>query len=189
MGIGRDSLKRRAVLLDRDGVINEAVVRDGKPYPPRDATELIIVPGAAEALAELKSRGFLLIVVTNQPDVRRGKTPVQVVEEIHAALASRLPLDDFFMCPHDDRDACDCRKPLPGLLLQAAAKYDFNLRTSYMIGDRWRDIAAGFAAGCRTIFIDRRYNERSPEPRPDVSVSTLVEAVRWILKQEDKSSE
>ena len=173
----------RAVFLDRDGVINEAIVRDGKPYPPSNVAETRIGDGARQALTELKRRGFLLLVVTNQPDVRRGRTSRENVEEIHRFLADQLPLDDFFACYHDENDNCGCRKPKPGLLLEAAEKHGVDLKRSYLVGDRWRDIDAGAAAGCRTIFIDRDYQERAPSATPDFVASSLPQAVHWILKQ------
>jgi D-glycero-D-manno-heptose 1,7-bisphosphate phosphatase len=172
---------RRAVFLDRDGVLNEPILRDGQPYPPSGLHELTIVPDAAAALARLKHRDFLLIVVTNQPDVGRGTSTEADVERINRHLASYLPLDDFFTCHHDDCDHCDCRKPLPGLLVKAAAKYGIDLAKSYMIGDRWRDIDAGTAAGCKTILIDRHYNERKSAAKPDCVVASLLEACNWIL--------
>ena len=174
----------RAVFLDRDGVLSEPVVRDGRPYPPSGLDELTIAPRAQPSLARLKQLGFLLLVVTNQPDVRRGTSTQAEVERINRRLAEELPLDDFFVCYHDDSDRCDCRKPLPGLLLEAASQYAVDLKTSYMVGDRWRDIDAGFAAGCRTILIDRHYNEREPQARPDCIVQSLAEACDWILTQE-----
>jgi D-glycero-D-manno-heptose 1,7-bisphosphate phosphatase len=171
-----------AVFLDRDGVVNRAVVRGGRPYPPSSVAELEIVPDAATALAELKRRRFLLLVVTNQPDVARGTQQRSVVEAIHTALRLRLPIDDFFVCYHDDGDACDCRKPSPGLLLQAATNYSIDLTGSFLIGDRWKDIEAGRGAGCRTVWIDRRYSERLPRD-PDARVGSLRAAVDWILQQ------
>jgi D-glycero-D-manno-heptose 1,7-bisphosphate phosphatase len=137
-------------------------------------------------LARLKQLGFLLLVVTNQPDVRRGTSTQAEVERINHNLAKKLALDDFFVCYHDDSDRCDCRKPLPGLFLKAASQYAVDLKTSYMVGDRWRDIDAGFAAGCRTILIDRHYDEREPRARPDCIVQSLVEACEWIVTQEEK---
>jgi len=177
---------RRAVFLDRDGVINEAVVRDGKPYPPATPADLRITPGAEKALARLKDRGFVLIVVTNQPDVARGTQSRDAVEEMHSTLCRSLPLDGVLACFHDDRDACDCRKPRPGLVTRAAVEYGIDLSHSYMAGDRWRDIDAGANAGCRTIWIDRGYRERSSASSPDVRVESLDEAVEWILKCEDQ---
>jgi D-glycero-D-manno-heptose 1,7-bisphosphate phosphatase len=170
----------KAVFLDRDGVINRAVVREGRPYPPASAAELEIVPGAREGLESLKALGFLLVVVTNQPDVARGARTIAQVDEIHAALRVALPLDDVLVCPHDDRDGCACRKPRPGLLLEAAARHGIAMEASWMIGDRWRDIDAGAAAGCRTILIDAEYRERGPAAEPDARVHSLAEAVEWI---------
>lgn len=174
---------RRAVFLDRDGVINAAIVRDGRPYPATNVPETVLVDRAESSLARLKEHGFLLMVVTNQPDVRRGAISRESVDEIHRFLAAKLPLDDFFVCCHDDGDQCACRKPRPGLLLEAARKYQIEVGQSYMIGDRWRDIGAGAAAGCRTIFIDHGYNERGPEPLPDIRVYSLSEAVDRILEE------
>lgn len=174
---------RRAVFLDRDGVINEAVVREGRPYPPASASEVVVVRGAEESLARLKQQSFLLIVVTNQPDVARGTTTKKQVDEINQLLFTQLPLNDFFVCFHDNSDNCACRKPKAGLLLEAAAKHDIDLNASFMIGDRWRDIEAGSTAGCRTVLIDRCYNERSANIKPDMCVHSLSEAADWILKQ------
>jgi D-glycero-D-manno-heptose 1,7-bisphosphate phosphatase len=177
-------MSRRAVFLDRDGVLNESVIRDRKPYPPASIHETVITDGAALSLTRLKHRGFLLIVVTNQPDVRRGTSSREDVEQIHRFLSEHLPLDDFFVCYHDDEDECSCRKPLPGLLFDAAEKHAIDLKASYLVGDRWRDMDAGAAAGCRTVFIDHGYEERHPRSEPDRSVSSLAQAVDWILEQE-----
>ena len=174
---------RRAVFLDRDGVINQAVVRDGKPYPPSGVDELKIVVGAAEALRDLKKAGFLLIVVTNQPDIARGTRSRATVDAIHQALREALPLDDFFVCVHDDSDQCDCRKPLPGLLLRAAEKYDIDLPQSFMVGDRWRDVDAGASAGCATVWIDYGYREKRSAAEPSAKVDSIRAAADWILSQ------
>src|SRR2546423_1849205 len=133
---------RRAVFLDRDGVINDALVRDGKPFSPTCIAELRILPGVAEACADLKQAGFLLIVVTNQPDIARGKASEAQVNELNRAIQDRISVDDFFVCPHDDAENCICRKPKPGLLLAAARRWDIDLSASFMVGDRWRDIEA-----------------------------------------------
>jgi D-glycero-D-manno-heptose 1,7-bisphosphate phosphatase len=180
-------MSQRAVFLDRDGVLNKPIIRDRKPYPAVSIQETFIPPDASASLVLLKHRGFLLVVVTNQPDVGRGVLSRESVDAIHAFLSEKLPLDDFFVCYHDDRDRCVCRKPLPGLLLEAAAKHDIVLNASYLIGDRWRDIDAGAAAGCKTILIDYGYNEQSPNCPPNASVSSLSKAVDWILKQESVS--
>lgn len=178
---------RRAVFLDRDGVLNRAVVRDNKPFSPASLAELEIVPEAGAVLARLKEAGYLLIVVTNQPEVARRTITREQVAEINEALAAALPIDDFFVCPHDNEDACGCRKPLPGLLLEAAGRYGIDLPSSFMIGDRWRDIDAGAAAGCRTVLLDSGYNERSPSAAPDTRVASVREAAEWILASSPKS--
>jgi D-glycero-D-manno-heptose 1,7-bisphosphate phosphatase len=173
---------RQAVFLDRDGVLNEAVVRNGKPFPPASFAEIQIPPGTKDALLQLKEQEFLLLGITNQPDVSRGSQAREVVEGINRHLQSILPLDGIFTCYHDDEDACDCRKPQPGLMLRAAEQYGIDLRRSFLAGDRWRDIDAGVRAGCRTIWIDRGYAERPPASAPDIRVSSLREAADWILQ-------
>jgi D-glycero-D-manno-heptose 1,7-bisphosphate phosphatase len=175
-------LKRRAVFLDRDGVINRAVVRNGKPYPPSSLGELELTPGAKQALERLKAKGFMLIVVTNQPDVSRGAQTKDNVDRINEALSASLPLDDIFVCYHSDQDNCDCRKPKPGMLLDAARKHDIDLSHSFLVGDRWRDIDAGHSAGCKTILVDSGYNEREPARPPAARVGSLREAADWILQ-------
>jgi D-glycero-D-manno-heptose 1,7-bisphosphate phosphatase len=173
---------KKAVFLDRDGVVNEVVMREGKPFPPSSAEEMRISEGTLEALRRLKERGFLLVVVTNQPDVARGRQTRETVEAMHQRLRSELPLDDILTCYHDDADDCECRKPRPGLLIKAAEKHGIDLRHSYMIGDRWRDSDAGANAGCKTVLIERGYRERAPQFPPDIRVWSLPEAVDWILK-------
>jgi len=170
----------RAVFLDRDGVINRALVRDGKPYPPATLAELEVLPGVADALASLKAAGLRLIVVTNQPDVARGTQQLAVVEAMHAALLAELPLDEIRVCTHDSSDGCTCRKPRPGMLLAAAAEHGLDLAGSYMIGDRWRDIEAGQRAGCTCLLIDYQYAEKRPTA-PFVAVAALGAAAEWIL--------
>jgi len=173
---------RRAVFLDRDGVLNRANVVDGKPLPPASVDELELLPGVEQACRQLHEAGLLLIVVTNQPDVARGTQTMATVEALNRELSSRLPLDEIRVCPHDDADHCDCRKPAPGLLLDAAHDWGIELENSVMVGDRWRDVEAGRRAGCKTVFIDSGYSERPPEA-PDLTVRGLGEAVHWILER------
>lgn len=179
--MGRRALKQ-AVFLDRDGVLNTAVVRDGKPYPPASVAELEINPEAKSSLDALHQAGFLLVVVTNQPDVARGTQAKEEVEAIHEVLKAALPLDAVYACFHDGPDQCNCRKPKSGLLLNAAQDLDIDLKTSFIIGDRWRDVEAGAGAGCRTVFLDFHYAERQPES-PSVTVTCLRDGVAWILAQ------
>lgn len=170
----------RAVFLDRDGVINRAIVRNGKPYPPKDILDLEILPGVKEALMNLRKAGYLLVVITNQPDVARGITKRETVEEINRFLSCSLPLDGFKTCYHDSADLCMCRKPQPGALLSAANEYSIDLAKSYMIGDRWRDIDAGARAGCKTCFIEYGYAEKQPE-HVDIRAANLPEVAKIIL--------
>ncbi len=172
---------RKAVFLDRDGVLVRAIVRDGKPYPPASLEELEILPGVAEACTTLHEAGFLLIVVTNQPDVARGIQRREVVEAMNQALRNELPLDDIRVCYHDDADHCPCRKPEPGLLLQPAEDWNIDLSASFVVGDRWKDIEAGRRAGCKTIFVDCGYGERQPDCA-DHRVSSLIEAAAFVVR-------
>jgi len=182
MGIG--STLRRAVFLDRDGVLNRAIVRNGRPYPPQSLRELKILPKVSEATQALKRAGFLLVMVTNQPDVARGSADRAVVEAMNASLVDALGLDAALCCFHDEADNCHCRKPLPGMLNDAASTLGIDLRASYMVGDRWRDTEAGRRAGCSTLFIDYGYDERQPE-QVDHRVGSLWEASRIILREEN----
>jgi D-glycero-D-manno-heptose 1,7-bisphosphate phosphatase len=172
----------RADFLDRDGVINRALEKEHKPYPPTCLEEFEILPEVPAALARLKAAGYVLVVATNQPDVGRGTLARAVVEEIHAHLQAQLPIDRVEVCYHGGRGGpeCDCRKPKPGMLRHAAAELHLDLGRSWMIGDRWRDIDCGHAAGCRTIFIDRGYAEELKQ-KPDFSARHLGEAADIIL--------
>lgn len=174
---------RRAVFLDRDGVLNRPVVRRGRPYPPASLRELEICREAPAALTALKREGFLLYVVTNQPDVARGIQQRSMVEAMHTALRKALPLEGFYVCYHDDADACECRKPKPGLLLTAAGEHGISLPASYVVGDRWRDVEAGQRAGCRNAWIERGYAERGPSAPPDFTAKSLREVTDWILQE------
>ncbi len=175
----------KAVFLDRDGVINANLVRDGKPVAPTTLDEFRIFPDAAAAAQRLKDAGFLLIVVTNQPDVRTGLTPKATMEAMHDRIRALMPIDDFEICLHTDADNCACRKPKPGLLLQAAAKHGIDLTDSIMVGDRWRDVLAGQAAGCRTIFVDHGYLQDQPFT-PDLTVTNVADAAAFILAQDKR---
>lgn len=174
----------RAVFLDRDGVINRSLERDSKPLPPRNLAEFEILPEVPAALKKLKAAGFLLVVATNQPDVGRRTLAKEVVEEIHAHMLRQLPIDRAEACfhPGQGKSECDCRKPKPGMLLRAAHELNIDLAQSWMVGDRWRDVDCGHAAGCKTIFIDRGYAEELRQ-KPDFSAGNLAEAADIILRE------
>jgi D-glycero-D-manno-heptose 1,7-bisphosphate phosphatase len=172
----------KAVFLDRDGVLNEAPLRDGKPMSPMGVAEVVVPADVPKALERLRRAGFLLIMVTNQPNIARGHQSREAVYAINQHLQKVLQLDAAETCEHDDADNCDCRKPKPGMLLRAAARDHIALDASFLVGDRWRDIEAGRRAGCRTILIGDGYGEALPSP-PDAAASTLTEATEWILAE------
>ena len=186
MGIGSASSLTRAVFFDRDGVLNEAVVRNGRPHPPAGLAELRIDAAAAACIVQLRAAGFAIFVVTNQPDVARGTTARETVDAINTHVAASLDVDAVYVCYHDTADACACRKPKPGMLLAAASEHGVDLERSYLIGDRWSDVAAGREARCRTVWLERGYAEREPD-RPDARVASLRAACDWILDDCNRS--
>ncbi len=167
----------RAVFLDRDGVLNEVVERDGAHLSPQIIEDLRLAPDLSQ-LTRLRDSGFLIFMVTNQPDVARGRITMALVDEIRERIRDQVPLHDDRACFHDDVDACACRKPQPGMILELARRWHVDLDRSYFIGDMWRDVEAAAAAGVTSILLRRPYNEAVT---PDVEVRTLTEAVEWIL--------
>jgi D-glycero-D-manno-heptose 1,7-bisphosphate phosphatase len=183
-------MPQRVVFLDRDGVLNEAFPEEvpsarpegfGTTRPPMTVDELELLPGVPEALNRLRDAGFALVVVTNQPDVARGKQTRAAVEAINAKLTAELPLLDVFACYHDGPDKCDCRKPKPGLLLAAARKWDLDLPGAFLVGDRWSDIVAAHAAGCRAVLIDTPFSH-AERCAPDHVATDIAGAADWILE-------
>jgi len=177
-----------AVFLDRDGIINRAIVRKGKPFPPARLEEVEVLPGVLGSLQRLAAYGYILIGITNQPDVARGLQSREIVESINTWIQSRLPLRDILVCYHDDSDACDCRKPKPGLILKAAQKYELDLSHSWMVGDRWKDIAAGQAVGLKTIFVDYHYSEKYNCAPPDIVIEDISLLADIILKDQNENT-
>jgi D-glycero-D-manno-heptose 1,7-bisphosphate phosphatase len=177
-----------AVFLDRDGVINRAIVRAGKPFAPRRIKDFRMLPGVAAAVARLKAAGLRVVIVTNQPDIANGLVPASLVEHMHDRLRRDLEIDDIRMCAHRQSAGCACRKPRPGLLKAAARDHAIDLGRSFMVGDRASDMLAGVAAGCYTIFVDRGYAEtRGQAFHRDATVRSLPGAARHILARLDPS--
>jgi D-glycero-D-manno-heptose 1,7-bisphosphate phosphatase len=172
---------RRAVFLDRDGVINANVERDGRLVAPMTLDDFRLLPGAAESIRKLKEADFVTIVVTNQPDVATGRTPRTVVEAMHAKIRASMPLDDIKVCYHSDADRCGCRKPKPGLILNAAREHDIDVSLSYVVGDRWRDVEAGRQAGCKMTILVRQGSLQDDSVQADRIVGSVSEAVDFIL--------
>jgi len=173
-----------AVFLDRDGVLNRALLRDGVSSPPRDLSEFELLPGVSEATRRLSRAGFALVVVTNQPDVARGTQTRARVEQMNDILRAQLPILDVLTCYHDDDAECPCRKPRPGMLHEAARRWRLDLPRSFMVGDRYSDVLAGQAAGCRTVLIDQPYSRRD-RCNPDACAPDLAGAADWILTFSD----
>ena len=167
---------RRGAFLDRDGVVNRAILLNGIPRPPSLVEEVVILKGVFNAIEILKAHEYVPVVVTNQPDVARGVTSRAMVEKINSHIGDLTGIDYFYVCMHDEEDFCTCRKPAPGLIIKSAHELGLDISSSFMIGDRWRDVSAGQAAGCRSFFIDYCYPEARPE-MPFTSVSSLLEAV------------
>jgi D-glycero-D-manno-heptose 1,7-bisphosphate phosphatase len=172
----------RAVFLDRDGVLTIPQFQDGRSFAPRRLADFQIYEGASRSLATLKEVGFLLIVVTNQPDVGSGLVDRAVIEEMHSRLKDVLPVDEIEVCYHRQTDDCDCRKPKPGMLRRAAERLGIDCAGSFMVGDRASDVEAGRRVGCRTVFIDLGYVNERPLA-PDFVVSSIGEAARLIVRQ------
>jgi D-glycero-D-manno-heptose 1,7-bisphosphate phosphatase len=183
--MGKHDLNRRAVFLDRDGVLNVPVVRNGQPYPPQSFNEFCLYDDALGGCSRLKAAGLLLVVVTNQPDVGRGTQTVAAVEDLHRELRRAVPvIDRIETCYHAGErfgESCDCRKPRPGMLLRAAAAMNIDLSRSYLIGDRWRDVDCARAVEARAVFIDRGYAEELRQP-PDFFVHNFSQAVDAVLR-------
>lgn len=174
-------MPRRAVFLDRDGVLNRSLIINGKPFAPRCLEDFVIFDDVDKALEKLKSKGFYLIVATNQPDVGNGFVSQIVVEAMHSILRAKLPIDDIEVCYASQNDGSFRRKPEPGMLFDAASKWEIELSTSFMIGDRAGDIEAGRRAGCRTVFLDRGYEEKKPLS-PDYIATSLGSATEIIAR-------
>lgn len=170
---------KKAIFLDRDGVLNKLIIREGKAQAPYTADEFALFPGVEEALKVIKDAGYITIVVTNQPDVARGWVNKESVELINDMIRDLLPIDDIKICFHTNSDNCECRKPMPGMLKEAAREWDIDLTSSFMIGDRYGDISAGNRAGCRTILIGEG-DAKGDHPDPDFRADLLIDAVKYI---------
>jgi len=168
------------VFLDRDGVLNATLQQDGRPVSPTTLDDFRILPGVASALESLKQRGARLIVVTNRPDVQRGVVSRETVDAMHAKLQRELPIDEIKTCFHTDEDQCACRKPKPGMILEAARQWGIDVGRSYLVGDRARDMFAGRNAGCRTVLVDWGYDLEARD-HADAVVDSLPSAARVIL--------
>lgn len=173
---------KKAIFLDRDGVINNTIIVNKKPYPPTRMGEIHVIDGIKDLIKMWHDKGYLVIVITNQPDIGRNVVNVRTVNKINNFLKYEVLFDDLFMCPHRDRDNCECRKPKTGLFRKASDKYGIDFKESYMIGDRWKDIDAGKRIGCKNlIFIDYNYEEKKPDSQ-DYTFSSIKELLDNFYK-------
>ena len=170
-------MSQKTIFLDRDGVINKIVFREGRPTSPRHIDEFEIEADVDDSLKRLHAAGFMLFVVTNQPELARGLLTAESLRLMTERITGTLVIDDIRVCPHDDHDGCSCRKPQPGMLVQLARDYDLALEESYIVGDTWKDTLAGRSAGCRSIILDRPYNR---DDLADTRVANLTRAVDLI---------
>jgi D-glycero-D-manno-heptose 1,7-bisphosphate phosphatase len=170
--------RSRAIFLDRDGILNKAIVINKKPKSPKNLSELVLNKSLKKFLLDAK-KSYYLICVTNQPEVGRKKFSKTEIKKINNFIKVFFNLDDIFTCYHEKDNICNCRKPKIGLLLKSKKKYNINLKKSIVIGDRWKDIAMGKKAGCKTIFVDYNYNENLKD-RPDVTVNNIKKLINHV---------
>ena len=173
--------KKVAIFLDRDGTLNKAFIKNGLPVSPSSFSEFKILPGVKSSIIKLKKLGFLCLLITNQPDVSRKKIKKKTVIKMNNFIKKKIKLDDVFVCYHDDKHNCDCRKPKPGLIIKAYKKWNIDLKNSFMIGDRWKDISAGKKVGCKTIFINNNY-KKDKKIRANFTFKSLFKATNKIEK-------
>lgn len=169
------------VFLDRDGVINKIILREGRPHSPRNINQLKILDGVFEAVKLLQNLGHRIVVITNQPEISRGLITEDLIIKMHNKIREETGIKNFYFCPHDDFHSCECRKPKTGMLLRAATELDLDLNQSYLVGDRWKDIQAGQKVGCKCFFIDNNYDEPRPIS-PFYPVESLYQAAILIHK-------
>ena len=170
---------RRAAFLDRDGVLNKTYLVQGVPRSPTSVDEVVILDGVSEAITRLKVHNFVPVVITNQPDVARGKILLKIVTEMNEFIGKSLGIEHFYVCTHDDQDFCSCRKPSTGLIDRAVSELNLDISNSILVGDRWKDIEAGQKSGCNNFFIDYSYPEKRPNA-PFTKVLSLLEAVEIV---------
>ena len=175
--------KNKCVFLDRDGVINQPIIINKRPYSPRKIKEFIFTTDIKNLVTKVANLGYKVIVITNQPDIATGDLSESLLNHFHKRIINEMPIDDIFVCKHLSSDNCNCRKPNPGLIIKAVSKHKINLEKSYFIGDRWKDVDAANKVKCHTIFIDYGYTEKL-KTIPKNCVTTLKEAFDIILKKE-----
>jgi D-glycero-D-manno-heptose 1,7-bisphosphate phosphatase len=174
----------KAVFLDRDGVLVVPQFRDGRSFAPQRLEDFRLYDGSRAAVSRLKAAGFVVVVATNQPDVGAGIVAERVIEAMHSRLRAEVPVDDIETCFDTRAHATERRKPAAGMLFDAARKWQVDLGTSYVVGDRHTDVEAGIRAGCTSVFIDHSYAAEVKPTAQSATVRNLTEAVDWILRED-----
>ena len=169
----------KAIFLDRDGVINKSIIANGKPYAPLLFEDFVFYEDTKKAIVVIQSLDYKTIIVTNQPEINKGNLNHEELKRMNDRIYNELKIDDIFVCEHTSEEDCDCRKPKPGMILNASKKHNIDLSQSFLIGDRYKDIESAHAAGCNSIFIDRKYSEKFPNKQIK-SVSSFYEAAIFI---------
>src|SRR2546425_1474666 len=170
---------KRAVFIERDGILNEVGVGPKNPIVPLTLEEFRIKKEAEPSLKKLKKAGFVLIVTSNQPGLSRGYQSRRELDRMHDLVKRCFPIDDLMICPHDESDHCPCRKPRPGLLIEAAFKWHLNLDHSFVISDKWQDAEAARTAGCTSLLLKSPY---VGQVHHDFVLSDLETIVEKILR-------
>ena len=175
--------RNKAFFFDRDGILNKSLIINRKPYSPKFPSELVLNYQLVKFINKLKKEGYLIIVVSNQPDIKSGKLTKFSLKIMNSIIKKYFNVDDIYICPHGKNDDCECRKPKPGMLLEASKKWNIELKKSFLIGDRWKDIAAGSIMNCTTIFIDYNYNEPKPKncSYKFLSISEMIKSIERII--------
>jgi D-glycero-D-manno-heptose 1,7-bisphosphate phosphatase len=176
--------KNKAIFLDRDGVINHVLYHEGvnKPSSPWKFEEFQLYNGVEKPLEELRKMGFLLLIISNQPDISKGKIEEGMTEKVNKIIFEKLPIQDILICPHEDRHNCNCRKPKPGMIIELSKKWNVDIGKSFLIGDRWKDIEAGENAGCTSILLDKPYNKDTKAEYRTKDLQSAVELIKSISK-------
>ena len=176
-------LKDKIFFLDRDGVINKPIINNKKPYSPIILEEFEVLPDVKSSLKTLRKNGFFNVIVTNQPNITNKLQSIEQLDHIHNWILDNLDIDFIKTCIHVDEDNCHCRKPKTGMLDIVSKELGIPLSNSYMIGDRWKDIACGQEAGCKEVFfINYNYHEDKPKQR-FINVNSLKEAVQILISK------
>jgi len=169
----------KAFFFDRDGVLIKGIIKNKKLFAVKKFNQFRFLPGAKKFLKKYK-KDFKIIVITNQPDISRGKINLKTIKKMNDKMLNTNLIDDIFICPHLKKHNCNCRKPKIGLIKKAKKKYNINLKKSYLVGDRKSDIDAGANSGMKTIFINRDYKETRPNNQ-NYTVKTLKNALKLKL--------